>query len=66
MKRGGYDGKAWVCKERGEQYGVDTMSRPDQWSELYWKKEPYTNRAFSWMARGGYAKREGSSMKWLQ
>ena len=34
------DGKGWVCKERGKQYEVATMSRPDQWSELFWKKEP--------------------------
>jgi len=49
------DGKGWVCRERGEQYGVATMSRPDQWLGLFWEKEPYTSKALS-KERAGHLK----------
>ena len=41
------DGNGWVCRERGEQYGVATRSRPDQRFGLFWEKEPYTSKALS-------------------
>jgi len=47
IRAGLVDGNWWVSRERGEQYGVATMSRPDQWWGLFWRKEPYTNRALS-------------------